>query len=103
MVECDDGNNVNGDGCSSNCKIESFYECKGGNKTNKDSCVFKRAITIKSFTYYGNLSAILAFDRIVQVSGTSSILTELFGRRFEEHIGAKCGRWERYRNFVELS
>lgn len=25
--ECDDGNNDNGDGCSSNCRVESGYEC----------------------------------------------------------------------------
>ena len=28
--ECDDGNNRNGDGCSSKCKIEKDYGCEGG-------------------------------------------------------------------------
>ena len=27
--ECDDSNLINGDGCSSTCKIETGYECKG--------------------------------------------------------------------------
>lgn len=27
MNECDDGNNVDGDGCSSDCKVEHGYEC----------------------------------------------------------------------------
>ena len=28
-VECDDGNIVDGDGCSLDCKVEDFYDCKG--------------------------------------------------------------------------
>lgn len=30
LVECDDGNRVNQDGCSSDCKIERNYRCSGG-------------------------------------------------------------------------
>jgi len=26
-LECDDGNLINGDGCSSNCQIENNYNC----------------------------------------------------------------------------
>ena len=26
---CDDGNNVSGDGCSSDCNVEDFYSCDG--------------------------------------------------------------------------
>ena len=28
--ECDDGNSINGDGCSSSCAIEDNYICTGG-------------------------------------------------------------------------
>ena len=34
--ECDDENDVNGDGCSSECKIEDNYNCSGGNLTHPD-------------------------------------------------------------------
>ena len=27
---CDDGNSVNGDGCSSSCMTEEGYKCRGG-------------------------------------------------------------------------
>ena len=27
VEECDDGNNDDGDGCSSTCKVESDYDC----------------------------------------------------------------------------
>lgn len=33
MTECDDGNTVNGDGCSSTCTVEPGFKCEGGNST----------------------------------------------------------------------
>lgn len=39
MLECDDGNNNNGDGCSSDCKIEEGYTCRGGSPSNPDNCL----------------------------------------------------------------
>jgi len=38
LVECDDGNNFSGDGCSSTCKIELGYFCKDGSSTSPDIC-----------------------------------------------------------------
>jgi cysteine-rich repeat protein len=35
---CDDGNTVNGDGCSSTCAVEVGWTCGGGSKYRKDSC-----------------------------------------------------------------
>lgn len=37
-LQCDDGNNVNGDGCSSDCQIEVGYNCVGGSPNSKDIC-----------------------------------------------------------------
>jgi cysteine-rich repeat protein len=37
-LQCDDGNNVNGDGCSSDCKIEPEYTCSAGSPNSKDLC-----------------------------------------------------------------
>jgi hypothetical protein len=34
----DDGNLIDGDGCSSECFIEFEWECKGGNITTADVC-----------------------------------------------------------------
>ena len=36
--QCDDGNTINGDGCSSSCKIECGYKCTGGSSEHADSC-----------------------------------------------------------------
>ena len=38
LNECDDGNTLNGDGCSSTCAVESDYVCTGGSYTSSDTC-----------------------------------------------------------------
>ena len=38
VLECDDGNNRDGDGCSRDCKIEPGYTCTGGTPDNADTC-----------------------------------------------------------------
>ncbi|CAI2384325.1 unnamed protein product [Moneuplotes crassus] len=36
---CDDGNSVDGDGCSSSCQIETGWNCTGGDLTTPSSCI----------------------------------------------------------------
>jgi len=42
---CDDGNNINGDGCNSDCEVEEGWTCDGGDSYNRDYCVDSRPIT----------------------------------------------------------
>lgn len=77
VFECDDGNTRNGDGCSSDCKIEPFYECKGGNETNADMCIWRKAPTFKNMKYYGNRTGILSFSTSVQLSEKLEDLLEI--------------------------
>ncbi len=37
--ECDDGNVMDGDGCSGNCAVEAGFICFDGNSTNPDTCI----------------------------------------------------------------
>lgn len=37
---CDDGNVIDGDGCSSNCSIEKDYRCNNGSATSASVCTF---------------------------------------------------------------
>ena len=39
MLGCDDGNNVDGDGCSFSCEVEPGYVCRGGSPNTEDSCI----------------------------------------------------------------
>jgi hypothetical protein len=39
-LECDDGNNIDGDGCSAVCKIEPNYECRGGTNQTRTVCSY---------------------------------------------------------------
>ena len=36
---CDDGNNEDGDGCSSICQVEDGYQCTGGTVELPDNCI----------------------------------------------------------------
>ena len=38
IKECDDGNGVNGDGCSSECKVETGWACENGTASGPDAC-----------------------------------------------------------------
>mmetsp|Transcript_15987 Transcript_15987/g.15913 ORF Transcript_15987/g.15913 Transcript_15987/m.15913 type:complete len:356 (-) Transcript_15987:131-1198(-) len=38
QAQCDDGNNNNGDGCSSSCEVETGWSCFGGNSNSPDTC-----------------------------------------------------------------
>lgn len=46
-LECDDGNNEDGDGCSRDCKVEPGFNCLGGSATEKDNCVIYRPERVK--------------------------------------------------------
>jgi cysteine-rich repeat protein len=37
---CDDGNTINGDGCSAACLVEDYYRCSGGSSTSPSVCVY---------------------------------------------------------------
>jgi cysteine-rich repeat protein len=43
---CDDGNNITGDGCSSNCTIEADYTCSGGSLFHASVCAYSSPISI---------------------------------------------------------
>ena len=45
-LPCDDGNLINGDGCSSTCQIETDYTCVGGSTTSASACSFSGTINI---------------------------------------------------------
>ena len=39
--ECDDGNNLNGDGCSSTCQVEISYRCYNRSTNSSSVCVYE--------------------------------------------------------------
>jgi cysteine-rich repeat protein len=48
-LQCDDGNNANGDGCSSNCLIEQGWNCTA---TGPSVCILKDKVTMNVVSYY---------------------------------------------------
>jgi hypothetical protein len=43
-LDCDDGNNIDGDGCSFDCKVESGWICIGGGISSPDICTDRNPI-----------------------------------------------------------
>jgi cysteine-rich repeat protein len=75
-IECDDGNLISGDGCSSNCTIEKNFNCSGGNNTKPDICWTIKPITASIQTHFKDNSLLtLVFDReILPVSNPTRLI-----------------------------
>ena len=51
QAQCDDGNTIDGDGCSSNCMVEVHYRCTKGDEYTPSVCTYVRnllTLTLKS-------------------------------------------------------
>ena len=65
ILQCDDGNLVDGDGCSSECEIESNYVCYGGSMLSPDKCNSTLPLKFEKVTYYGNKTVSIIFTKAV--------------------------------------
>jgi cysteine-rich repeat protein len=65
MVQCDDGNLVNGDGCDSKCFVEKGWACSGGSKFMPDSCRDVKAPTPRISLINRRNQIYIAFDEEV--------------------------------------
>ena len=54
MWPCDDGNLINGDGCSSTCFVETEWFCFNGSPTNRDVCKQLPAPIVTQFSLENN-------------------------------------------------
>lgn len=61
-LDCDDGNNKNGDGCSADCKIETGWTCTGGSSTKASACI----LGTPERTYLELTGTVHLYGRIVQ-------------------------------------
>ena len=59
--QCDDGNLIDGDGCSSSCLIEEGWMCYGGSLTTADICSHELT-TFKSLNVTEENNLILKFS-----------------------------------------
>ena len=63
--ECDDGNLIDGDGCSKDCKVEEGFNCEGGSIYSEDICKDGKAPILAlsiSIDSKGKLSNKIHFD-----------------------------------------
>jgi cysteine-rich repeat protein len=67
MLACDDGNLLDGDGCSSTCQVEANYVCRPRLQLPMSQCVFKGRVTLELSRISrlpNSNSATIAFDII---------------------------------------
>lgn len=65
VLQCDDGNLLDGDGCSSTCTVEPNYICYGGNAYTPDKCKITLHPNFKQINYFGNKTVVLSFSAAV--------------------------------------
>ena len=65
MLPCDDGNLIDGDGCSSVCQVETNYFCYGGTTQSPDKCNSTLPLQFSSATYYVNQTISVVFNKPV--------------------------------------
>ena len=62
---CDDGNTVDGDGCSSSCTTEEYFSCYNGSSASASQCVYEGiplSLTLNSTTHADGLNrGVLSF------------------------------------------
>ena len=71
ILECDDGNLENGDGCSSECQIEPGFMCNGGSDISPDQCT--NIILPKAYgeIFDLNKNILISFDKPIKFLPTS--------------------------------
>ena len=89
LLECDDGNTDDGDGCSSTCTLENGYKCTGGTHTTPDTCTqtdFASGTLAQCQTYAAYFSntcgSTTAAASFAAMTGTSTTC--------EGNFGGKC-------------
>jgi len=87
-LECDDGNEINGDGCTNLCKIEEGYKCS--HPTNGlDTCIDIKPPSAILEVKKGNL-LIIQFNELVTVSVDSQTLLSQYMEIAIEGLKEEC-------------
>jgi len=77
QFECDDGNNINGDGCDSNCKIEFGYACNKKGEDQPDICydihIPLGAIKVEKYARFE-----IRFSKYLRISGRNQTKEKLY-------------------------
>lgn len=88
-IECDDGNRNSGDGCSSNCRIETNFFCSRKNYSSPDKCFNISPLSLKMLMTKSACLIFLIFDREIGnfTSNNQNLkLTQLMAVEFEDYM-----------------
>lgn len=68
LVQCDDGNQLDNDGCSASCEVELDWSCTGGSPTSKDICEYLE-LDIVSMEVSDHNNLLLTFNKPAYIIG----------------------------------
>eukprot|EP00826_Nyctotherus_ovalis_P051747 TRINITY_DN6483_c0_g1_i1.p2 TRINITY_DN6483_c0_g1~~TRINITY_DN6483_c0_g1_i1.p2 ORF type:complete len:394 (-),score=112.85 TRINITY_DN6483_c0_g1_i1:889-2070(-) len=97
LNECDDGNKLNGDGCSSECKVEEGFTCSR-KKGLPDTCVDHRIPQATLTVEKGNI-LVIDFDKVMESSVNSVLLAMKMHVRIEGTLGECRVTWDLAEDF----
>ena len=78
ILECDDGNNISGDGCSADCVVEENYICKGGSYNTPDICFETVPPLMASFFQLSQKEMEIQFTELVRFKGKFSLYIYIY-------------------------
>lgn len=85
---CDDGNNIDGDGCASNCSVERYYVCTN-NVSNSSVCQYSRKDITLSVVRIDKESL---KNQGIFVFQLKPVLSNLFKLNFTNKIRLECNQ-----------
>ena len=69
ILQCDDGNLLDGDGCDSQCRIENGFSCVGGGEDLSDVCVDIIQPNARILSITLNYTLTIAFSKLITPIG----------------------------------
>ena len=99
MVQCDDGNTVNGDGCNSNCEVEQGYFCSSESMSEPDICIDIAPPTATLHVLAGN-KLIVEFAELVKSTASFTELMKKMKVSLENTISPCEMTWSIGPNYV---
>ena len=78
ILQCDDGNLLDGDGCDSQCRIENGYSCDGGGEDLSDVCVDITQPNARILSITLNYTLIIVFTKLIAPISITHIYIHIY-------------------------
>jgi len=88
--ECDDGNLIDGDGCSSDCEFEGVLRCVSSRQTKMEVCYHYVMPRFKANCFNKSNSLNLKFTKPMKIISTTNLTTAFMIKIYRQRDGMVC-------------